>query len=338
MIDKNQALEKFASIIKEQGTISAVVYDTLKTEKPSRRVLYRLFGKWGDALEEAKKYLAEMGDEIPVVEKEETGPKTSDAEEQVKKLQQQVFELTRHIQTPRLCLEGTRHKFGVVSDCHFGSLYADYALLNFAYDTFEAEKIDTVFNIGDLTDGINMFKGHPFELSHQGSDAQSDLVCERYPKKDGITTYYITGNHDRSFWKVSGVDVSRNISEHRKDMIHLGYQEADIILGCDDKKATIRLFHPEDGTSYAISYQTQRYISELASGTKPDLLLIGHYHKAEFLPYRGVLAFQAGTTQSQTPHMRGKKIAAIMGFWILDILVAPNRVVRVNQTFYPIRS
>ena len=338
MIDKNQALEKFASIIKEQGTISAVVYDTLKTEKPSRRVLYRLFGKWGDALEEAKKYLAEMGDEIPIREKEETGPKTSDAEEQVRKLQRQVQELTRHIQTPSLCLEGTHHKFGIVSDNHFGSLYADYALLNFAYDTFEKEKINTVLNSGDICDGIRMFPGHDFELAESGADNQVNVVRERYPKKDRITTYFIRGNHDYSFYKHGGLDIGKMISNERPDLIHLGHQEADIKIGKGDALATIRLFHPDGGTSYAISYNIQKYIESIAPGQKPDICVVGHYHKAEMLITRGVCAIQSGCTQSQSPFMRGRKIAAAMGFWIIEVTVAPERIVSVTGTFYPVRT
>jgi predicted phosphodiesterase len=338
MIDKNQALEKFASIIKEQGTISAVVYDTLKTEKPSRRVLYRLFGKWGDALEEAKKYLAEMGDEIPVVEKEETGPKTSDAEEQVKKLQRQVQELTRHIQSPKLCLDGTHHKFGYVSDTHLGSLYSDKALLNYAYDVFELENIKTVFHSGDIAEGQKMFKGQEYEIEAIGSDAQVNLITEVYPKRNGITTYFIVGNHDRSFWKDGGNDIGVKISDKRSDLVCLGHQEADITIGDDDCTATIRLCHPDGGTAYAISYNAQKYIEALPSGTKPDVMCLGHYHKAEVLFYRGVCVIQGGTTQMQTPFMRGRKLSAAMGFWIFEISIAPNRVVSLTTTFYPVRT
>jgi len=121
-------------------------------------------------------------------------------------------------------------------------------------------------------------------------------------------------------------------------MICIGHQEADITIGKDDCKATIRLFHPDGGTAYAISYHSQRYVAELPSGTKPDVLLLGHYHKAEMLFYRGVCVIQGGTTQAQTPFMRGKKISAAMGFWIVEVVIAPERVVSVTSRFYPVRT
>jgi predicted phosphodiesterase len=336
-VDQKTTIEKFAKIIREQGVISATVYDALKTEKPSRRSLYRLFGKWSEVIEKAKNYLAEMGDET-YKENEVDSYKLLDAEEQVRKLQRQVQELTRHIQTPMLCLDGTHHKFGYVSDSHIGSLYSDKALLNYAYDVFESEKIKTVFHSGDIIDGQKMFKGHEYELEVIGADAQVDLACQVYPQRKGITTYFIVGNHDRSFWKDGGNDIGAKISDKRKDLVCLGHQEADITIGSGDSTATVRLCHPDGGTAYAISYNVQKYVSELSPGTKPDLLLVGHYHKAEVLFYRGVCIIQGGCTQHQTPFMRGRKISASMGFWTIEVVVAPERVVSVTTRFYPVRT
>ena len=334
---KDEVLEQFASIIKQHGFISATEYDDLQVNKLSRKVIYRRLGKWIDALNEVTKYLAKSegvnGEHIEILE-----PKLTEAEEQVKKLQQQVQELTRHIQTPKLCLEGTHLRFGYVSDSHLGSVYADKALLNFAYDEFEREKLTTVFNSGDVADGIKMYKGHEYELEVQGSDSQVNLIVDKYPRRDRITTYWIRGNHDYSFYKHGGTDISRSVSTLRPDMVCIGHQEADITIGKPGSQATIRLGHPDGGTAYAISYQIQRYIAELPSGTKPDVLLVGHYHKAEMLFYRGVCAIQGGTTQSQTPFMRGRKLSAAMGFWIVEVVVAPERVVSVTARFYPVRT
>jgi predicted phosphodiesterase len=338
---KEDILNRFASIIKEQGMISAAVYDSLQTEKPSRRQLYNLFGKWRDALTEAVNYLAGNGEEIRPPNQTVEQPNQiliEEAEKQVKKLQQQVQELTRHIQTPQICLEGTTHKFGLVADNHCGSLYSDYALLNYAYDVFEKEKINTVLNAGDIVDGIRMFKGHEYELEVHGADNQVNIVSERYPKRRGIITYFIRGNHDYSFHKHGGTDIGKMINTNRPDLIDIGHQEADIKVGKGEALATIRLYHPDGGTAYAISYNIQRYISELPSGTKPDILIVGHFHKAEVLYYRGVCAVQAGTTQMQTPFMRGRKISAAMGFWTMEVTIAPKRVVSMSTKFFPVRT
>lgn len=329
---KDELLEVFSRIIETHGVITSGYYDKLQVTRPSRWSLYQHFGNWDNAIKAAIKHLEHKGVEI-------TTGESVESDEKVIKLTKQVEELTRHLQLPKLCLEGKSHKFGYVTDTHLGSLYADMALLNFSYDVFASEGVSTVFHSGDIVDGIKMYRGHEYELSAFGADGQVDNVVNEYPRRKGITTYFITGNHDRSFWKMSGIEIGSKISAKRPDMVHLGYQEADIVVGEDDCKATVRLFHPEDGSmSYAISYKAQRYIAELPSGTKPDILCIGHYHKAEMLFYRGVTAFQGGTLQRQTPFMKGKRISAAIGFWLFEVVVGPERVVSVTAKFYPIRS
>jgi predicted phosphodiesterase len=314
-------IEKFARIVKDYGIIKSSQYDDLNIPgKPSRRALCRKFGSWQECLEKVLK------------------PITPQQNNEILRLTKQVEELSRHLQTTQLQLDGRTHRFGYITDTHIGSLFADISLLETAYKIFESEGITKVLHSGDMCDGIKVYKGHEFELSTNGEDAQINLVSEKYPKINGIITYFITGNHDRSFWKLTGSDIGQKIQSKRPDMVYLGYQEANIVVGEGKYKATIRLTHPEDGTAYAYSYKVQKYIAELPSGTKPDVLLIGHYHKAEMLYYRGVVAFQGGTTQHQTPFMRGRKISAAMGFWTLDITVGPNRIISVASKFYPVRS
>jgi len=327
---KERILRTLAEIFNRYGMVSSCEYTDLPISKPARTTINKYFGSWNNAVEAA----CEMC-ETPQEEEEESG---TEYNAEVEKLLRQVEELTRHLQSPKLTIKGTRHKFGYVSDSHFGSLYSDYALLEYAYDVFREEGISTVFNTGDLTDGIRMFRGHEFELSHHGADAQVRVVVEKYPYRKNMKTLFLCGNHDRSHWKHGGVDVGQLIGDKREDMTYLGYQEANIELGEGRSKAVVRLVHPEDGTAYAISYKPQQYVNALPPGTKPDILLLGHYHKAEFLPYRGILIYQGGTTQHQTPFMRGRKIAAIMGFWILEVTVAPDRIVKVVQQFFPIRT
>jgi hypothetical protein len=144
-----------------------------------------------------------------------------------------------------------------------------------------------------------------------------------YPRRKGVTTHFILGNHDMSFWKRAGINIGPKIAEARDDMFYLGVEEADIIFkGEDGRSAKVRLIHPGKGTAYAISYQIQKYIESLTGGNKPHVLLVGHYHKTELLPqYRNVYAVQAGTLERQTPFMRARNIAAHMGFWIIEFSV-----------------
>jgi UDP-2,3-diacylglucosamine pyrophosphatase LpxH len=334
--DDQVLLERFAEIVKQHKVTDSGEYDSLKVDKPTRTTLRKRFGSWRASLEAAGVHLG--GGKVALPNYEEAPEPQPEEHPEVCILRKQVEELTRHIQTPKLHLDGIVQTFGIVSDTHFGSIFADHALLDFAYDVFESAGVKTVFHAGDLLDGEKMYRGHEYEVAVTGADAQVDLCIERYPKRDGITTYFIDGNHDRSFWKRAGLNTGIKIAARREDLINIGYMEADVVIGEGDCKATIRLFHGEDGSAYAISYKPQRYISELASGTKPDILIMGHYHKAEQLFYRGVTAFQAGCTQRQTPFMRGRRLAAAVGFWLIKVTVGPRRIVKIRSEFYPVRS
>jgi hypothetical protein len=69
-----------------------------------------------------------------------------------------------------------------------------------------------------------------------------------------------------------------------------------------------------------MSYKVQKRIEAMSGGEKPNVLAIGHYHKAEYIPeYRNVHAFQTGCLQAQTPFMRGKGISAMIGGWIVEL-------------------
>ena len=71
--------------------------------------------------------------------------------------------------------------------------------------------------------------------------------------------------------------------------------------------------------SYAISYKPQKIIESFEGGKKPEILVIGHFHKIESLFYRGVNCIQAGTFQSQSEFMRVHALAAHKAGTILDV-------------------
>ncbi|MFA5025663.1 MAG: metallophosphoesterase family protein [Candidatus Shapirobacteria bacterium] len=339
MYSKERLLQDFGNNLTKYSISTSSKYRILGC-KPSLETLRKHYGGWKNSLKAVGRYyndnVIEEGIVEQIVEFKEGGSKED--KERIRILTETVSKLRRHTQTTEISFSGTTHKFGYVSDTHVGSIYADLALLETAYDVFEKQGITKVLHSGDLLDGIKIYRGQEFELEAFGEDAQVELTVNRYPKKPGITTYFIAGNHDRSFYKLTGSDVGLKLQERRPDLQYIGHQEANIIIGDGDHKATIRLVHPDGGSAYALSYKPQKYIESLASGTKPDILLVGHYHKAEVLFFRGVISVQGGTLQQQTPFMRGKSLSAAMGFWTIDVTVGPNRIIDFTPKFYPVRS
>ena len=73
------------------------------------------------------------------------------------------------------------------------------------------------------------------------------------------------------------------------------------------------------------SYRPQKIVEQLEGGTKPDILAIGHFHKAEWMPaYRNVCVLQSGAFQWQTPFMRDLGLAAHVGGWIIKVTMGKS--------------
>ena len=212
-------------------------------------------------------------------------------------------------------------RFGIMGDTQFGSKYAQLSYLHEYYDLCAREGITDVYHTGDITDGLKMRVGHEYELYEISADEMRDDVIKNYPKYDGITTHFITGNHDASIYKHVGYDIGQAITNARPDLKYLGRDCATINL---TPNCTLELRHPWDGTAYALSYKMQKMIEAMEGDTKPNILAVGHYHKAEYLFYRNVHALQSGCFQGQTPFTRGKGISVHIGGWIVTVRVDEN--------------
>ena len=227
-------------------------------------------------------------------------------------------------------------RFALMGDTQIGSKYAQLTYLHQFYDLCDREGIASVYHTGDLTDGLKMRTGHEYELYEISADEMRDDVVANYPKRTGITTHFITGNHDASIYKHVGYDIGQAIANLRPDMAYLGRDCAVVNL---TPHCTLELRHPWDGTAYAISYKIQKMIEAMESDSKPNILAVGHYHKAEYLFYRNVHAFQTGCFQSQTPFTRGKGISIHLGGWLVTVHVDEvGHIQRIAPEFVPFYS
>ena len=256
-----------------------------------------------------------------------------DIEPVVKPTKQVVIQNVEPTTYDRVWDGTTEIKFAIIGDTHLGSKYTQFTHLNNFYDICKAEGIKDVYHAGDVTDGVKMRPGHEYELYAVSTDDMVQDVIKNYPKREGITTHFITGNHDASIYKHVGHDIGRSISHFRKDMDYLGRDCAVIKL---TDKCTLELRHPWDGTAYSLSYKPQKMIEAMESDSKPNILAIGHYHKAEYLFYRNVHTFQTGCFEGQTPFTRGKGISIHLGGWIVTIKVATDGTIKsIAPQFIP---
>ena len=234
-------------------------------------------------------------------------------------------------------------KIGLLGDTQMGSRHERPDVLNAIYDLYEQEGIQKVFHAGDLLDGDHVYRGQEYDLMHMGADRQVRHTIETYPKKEGIKTFFITGNHDLCYYIRTGYDIGKGLlTKERKDMIYLGPEEADVLLyaeGEEEKStpAILRLFHPGGtGSAYALSYRAQKTIESYSGGEKPSILAIGHLHKASYFFIRNVHTIQVGCTQEQTRFMRNRGIQAHVGAFIVEFTLEENgTITRFKNEFIP---
>jgi len=230
---------------------------------------------------------------------------------------------------------------GVISDTHYGSTYNDEEFINSAYDYFKKSGAAFVLNCGDVTEGpgIRGYHGHHNDVYPWAQERQSleEYVNKNYPK--GIDTYLISGMaHDQWEYMKSGIDIIDNICngrggkfplQNREDLHYLGQQVGDVYIG---SKVKVRLFHPGDGSSYAVSYKLQKFVESFPGGDKPNILLVGHYHQACYTTIRNVAAYLVPGCQWATPFFMKYGKEPVVGAYILHIRLDDNESLRSIHT------
>lgn len=212
---------------------------------------------------------------------------------------------------------GKTVKFGVVSDTQLGSRKQQLTFLREVYQRFEDKGIDTVLHPGDLCDGDGrVYPGQQFDLFVHGYERQLNYIIENYPRRNGIKTHVIAGNHDWSFWQHGGADILAAMAKARDDIVYEGYAGASVDL----EGIKIYLIHLSRGQTYARSYRLQKVIEQFAPQQKPDFLFAGDKHSWAHLPmYRNVWGYQCGCFQAQTDHERRMGLYPEIGALIVEV-------------------
>lgn len=215
--------------------------------------------------------------------------------------------------------------FGFTSDNHLCSKYERLDVLENLYDQFVDQGVDRVFNAGNWIDGEASF--NKFEIHTRGMDAQLAYLASYYPQRAGITTYAVSGDdHEGWYCQREGVNIGayaemKMREAGRSDFVHMGYMEAFVRLinANSGRESKLLDCHPGGGSSYAISYTSQKSVEAFEGGEKPAVALFGHYHKMEYMVNRNVHCIQTGCTEDQTTFMRKKKLSAQIGGGIVQL-------------------
>jgi len=231
---------------------------------------------------------------------------------------------------PKISFDSELVTFAHITDPHIGSIYFVRDYWNLALEQCRKEGVQFICLTGDVTEGMSNRPGHVYELTHIGYSAQKAYAVECLKQWPG-KWYMIDGNHDRWYIKNSGAIIVEEICRELPGAEFLGHDEGDVELN----GARIRLWHGEDGSSYATSYRIQKVVEMFTGGEKPQILLAGHTHKQIYMFERNIHCVSGGALSKQSRWMRSKRRPNHMGFHIIRAGINKHGVVRFQPEWYP---
>lgn len=316
---KTETLQKIISVYISEGETATLAQFSLTTETLNRYL--REARKRGMSLTDKNKIMSQI--------------LQSYSEKELEAIAKGGRIVPGYGKVPIVNFEGQRIRIGAITDTHIGSNKMSPDRIYQAFEEFKKEKVDFITHSGDVTEGMSNRPGHVYELSEIGYANQKRASVEIFSQWTDTNIYAIDGNHDRWFIKSNGAKIVEDIDKEVSNFHFIGHDEGDISL---NGKATLKLWHGEDGNSYALSYRLQKILESLTGGEKPNAMLCGHTHKYVDIFERHVFTTSIGSMQSQTPWMRGKRIAAHTGFAIIDYWVNDKGICKKTSTWHPFYS
>lgn len=234
-------------------------------------------------------------------------------------------------------LEGV---IGLISDTHLGSIAERLDILEEAYSTFKECGVSQVFHTGDITDGEGVYPGHNNHIHCHGDD-QLAWCAAKFPRREGIVTNFICGNHDLKSYQKSGVDPMPKLItgfEHRgkkiagrKDFFYLGQMATQILM---PQEIVMDMLHPDGGNVYAKSYKIQKRSETMNRETRPDIQVAGHYHDFCHCWIDGTAFIAMPGCQDATEFFRRRGFSRQVGFVVLYYKIHKGKLVYAMPKLY----
>ena len=218
-------------------------------------------------------------------------------------------------------------KIMLISDTRLGSIYEQVTILNDLYLKAKQMGVKYVFLTGDVVEGLytGVKSIYNSTLHKNGYEDQAEYVSQMFPRVEGITTYFVTGEHDLSFLKTKEkVDIGTLIASKREDMIYLGPRRRKVTFTNSERKGgniSLYLQHAKGNVPYTVSYKPQQKISSLRNEDKTDILVTSHFAACDSFLRRGVRSYQVPTVVATTDEMKDATtpVYNTIGAWVVNL-------------------
>jgi hypothetical protein len=230
-------------------------------------------------------------------------------------------------------------KIGLVADTHLCCREERLDALHAQYNLFQREGVKDVFHAGNIVDGyVPRINGA--SVLATSIDGQAEYCATHYPKRDGITTHFITGDDHEGWWQKEGFNFGAYLQmvcerHGRFDMKYIGHVEADVRLTAGEFVQVMKIQHPGGGSAYARSYKGQKMVESFQGGEKPAILVQGHYHVSGYSFDRNVHILGLPGFKDQDVFGRKQHLRYEIGGVILELKMSSvtGAITRVRPEF-----
>ena len=236
-------------------------------------------------------------------------------------------------------LEGEEVTLGILSDTHLNSKECALPHLELAYDVL-AERVTPdkygvrhVYHAGDLVAGLGIYRTQAQDVINHTFQSQVAYAVEKYPRREGVNTVLISGNHDveGEFGRM-GADPVQAVANQRDDFTYLGAYTGNVEL---PNGAHMTLVHGRGGGGYAVSYKPQKWVESVPAGRKPALVAFGHWHISGYFKHRNIPLLLAGCFEWQTSLLVRLGLQPDVGFWLVTLRLGDDgSVVKITPEWH----
>lgn len=229
---------------------------------------------------------------------------------------------------PRGGQETLEAVFAIASDTHIGSKHEQpTALRDFVHIAREEYGVGHVLHAGDVFAGRGIYKGQESEIYAISGEDQADAAAHNLPQIDGVRWYTMGGNHDYSYYKLSGLDARRDLAKKRPDVALLPFDAVELPLL---PGISTYMWHPSGGMPYALSYRGQKGAEQISQQEMMDvvmgekklptirLMLIGHLHTLYQFDWGAMAVLGCGCFEGRNSYIKRKGLAPHIGGWIVQ--------------------
>jgi len=231
-------------------------------------------------------------------------------------------------------------QFGLCGDTHYVNNFCDEDAISRYYSNLWNDGIRNVFHAGDMWDGCTgyneVYRGQIHDVPFLGYDRSLEYVKEKYPKREGMATRFISGNHEGRILEKEGVNFGSDLASVRDDLIYLQPYYARLKLS-DNPPLLLDLVHLGGGIPYTVGYSIQKYIRRIPPLSRANIFGFGHTHHHEHVSAEGDdESFLVGGFQESNEFTVRKGMGSTIGGWKVRIKLSdnsPNPIERCEATF-----